>query len=383
MKKIISLQIVFLVWWLMPISVHAIFVDRGGGLIYDTDLNITWFQDTNYAKTSGYHSSRDMPWNEAIDYINYLNTNNFLNYNDWRLPHILPSNSSGLAWNFHFGMDLQNAVGDIYYPWAARAGDVSPLNYLPDLFVTLNRDFQTSIFGGFGTISPNGNVAEIYRMTQTEAGNSYSPFGITVNSSGEYWTSNVSRLIRFDPITGVIIQSFTKINHPFLHLVFAPDDRLIGWSNNDGFLYEIFLEENTYIEIPLVFIGLHSGGLTEMAYSPNGELFGIDNRNKRLIQIDTESGVLTTIRQFSFGSFLGLVVAPNGTIFTTDSISRTIFQLDTSGNELWRASYSSDSPITGLEFSRAVSIYNGLGPGETYSSPSSRSATSLPSANYD
>lgn len=29
-------------------------IDRGGGLIYDDVLDITWLQDANYALTSGY-----------------------------------------------------------------------------------------------------------------------------------------------------------------------------------------------------------------------------------------------------------------------------------------------------------------------------------------
>jgi hypothetical protein len=33
---------------------NAALIDRGGGLIYDTDLSITWLQDANFAKTSGY-----------------------------------------------------------------------------------------------------------------------------------------------------------------------------------------------------------------------------------------------------------------------------------------------------------------------------------------
>ena len=31
----------------MATSANADLIDRGGGLIYDTDLNITWMQDTN------------------------------------------------------------------------------------------------------------------------------------------------------------------------------------------------------------------------------------------------------------------------------------------------------------------------------------------------
>lgn len=33
----------------------ATLIDRGNGMIYDTDLNITWLQDANYAKTSHYY----------------------------------------------------------------------------------------------------------------------------------------------------------------------------------------------------------------------------------------------------------------------------------------------------------------------------------------
>ena len=188
MKRIVAVlcALVLVTGWTM--SAHAILIDRGGGLIYDSGLNITWLQDANFAKTSGFHPTGDMSWNEANVYINFLNTNIFFTYNDWRLPNILPINGisydnnfsedgstdngfnitspnselsylyyvslgnlaaqstnagpfiniegapywsgneypvgSGVAWNFHFGAGLQNALGGIYYPWAVRDGDV-------------------------------------------------------------------------------------------------------------------------------------------------------------------------------------------------------------------------------------------------------------------
>ncbi len=36
------------------LSAHAGLVNRGGGLIYDNVLNITWLADFNYVQTSGY-----------------------------------------------------------------------------------------------------------------------------------------------------------------------------------------------------------------------------------------------------------------------------------------------------------------------------------------
>lgn len=76
----------------------ATLFDRGGGLIYDSDLNITWLQDVNYANTSHYITpeGRDvteysgggwgggrMTWDEAVQWAAGLVYGGF---NDWRLP---------------------------------------------------------------------------------------------------------------------------------------------------------------------------------------------------------------------------------------------------------------------------------------------------------
>ena len=39
---------------LITLSANAALYDRGNGLIYDDVLDITWLQDANHAKTSGY-----------------------------------------------------------------------------------------------------------------------------------------------------------------------------------------------------------------------------------------------------------------------------------------------------------------------------------------
>lgn len=62
---------------------HAALMDRGGGMIYDTDLNITWLKDANYAKTSGYDIDGKMNWNTANAWASNLV---YGGYNDWRLP---------------------------------------------------------------------------------------------------------------------------------------------------------------------------------------------------------------------------------------------------------------------------------------------------------
>ena len=74
---------------------QAALVDRGGGLIYDTDLNVTWLADANYAKTSGYAdtlgsgSDGKMTWNQAEAWVSRLVYHDPLRNVDlkgWRLP---------------------------------------------------------------------------------------------------------------------------------------------------------------------------------------------------------------------------------------------------------------------------------------------------------
>ncbi|MEI6153074.1 MAG: DUF1566 domain-containing protein [Deltaproteobacteria bacterium] len=68
---------------------HAALVDRGGGLIYDTDLNVTWLQDTNYAKTSGFRTNGKMTWNTAMSWaaaLSYYDSIRNITWTDWRLP---------------------------------------------------------------------------------------------------------------------------------------------------------------------------------------------------------------------------------------------------------------------------------------------------------
>lgn len=71
---------------------QAALVDRGGGLIYDTDLNVTW-QDANASNTfgvSGISIYYTMTWTTAKEWIGAMNASNggagYLGYNNWRLP---------------------------------------------------------------------------------------------------------------------------------------------------------------------------------------------------------------------------------------------------------------------------------------------------------
>jgi hypothetical protein len=80
-------------------TTYASLVDRGGGMIYDSDLNITWLQDANYAFTSGafdwvnwYSNNGALYWTDANSWAENLT---YGGYSDWRLPTMpIPSNAT-------------------------------------------------------------------------------------------------------------------------------------------------------------------------------------------------------------------------------------------------------------------------------------------------
>jgi len=82
MKMILSVFLFFIL-----ASADAALIDRGGGFIYDGDLDITWMQNANI---NGFDS-----WNNQTAWVNSLNIVDTrpgaggVIYSDWRLPKTL------------------------------------------------------------------------------------------------------------------------------------------------------------------------------------------------------------------------------------------------------------------------------------------------------
>lgn len=73
-------------------TVNAALISRLGGLaVYDTDLDITWLADANYAKTSGHDADGLMNWADANTWASSLNIGGVTG---WRLPTTLQPDSS-------------------------------------------------------------------------------------------------------------------------------------------------------------------------------------------------------------------------------------------------------------------------------------------------
>jgi hypothetical protein len=69
---------------------------------YDTDLDITWLADANYAKTSGYDADGMMTWADANTWVANLSltdTVNNITYDNWRLPTVTPVNGVSFVYS--------------------------------------------------------------------------------------------------------------------------------------------------------------------------------------------------------------------------------------------------------------------------------------------
>jgi hypothetical protein len=97
MKKLMILSCAMLLFFGITGIANARLIDRGGGLIYDDVLDITWLQDANYPQTNGDDADGVMFWEDArawADGLEYYDSVRSVTWDDWRLPHTLPVNGN-------------------------------------------------------------------------------------------------------------------------------------------------------------------------------------------------------------------------------------------------------------------------------------------------
>jgi hypothetical protein len=112
MKKIIIFSFMSFLLFGIARPVYTELIDRGGGLIYDTDRNITFLQDMNYAQTISYDGDGRMTWDEANQFIEYMNETIQFGYTNWRLPTALNEDGSGPVEGFYA---TGSEMGHLYY----------------------------------------------------------------------------------------------------------------------------------------------------------------------------------------------------------------------------------------------------------------------------
>jgi len=216
--------------------VQAALHDRGGGLIYDDVLNITWLQDANLAASNTFglpydtdlgnhpsdsfgayseimYTNGSMTWGAALHWIDAMNAANYLGYSDWRLPRVAPVN--GTAFDYSYSETGTSDVGyNVSAPGSAYAGATgSEMAHL--FFNTLGNTAhydpttgQPQPFSGFTNSGPFQNFKESWYWSGTEP-EVFSPYYIY-----SAWT--------FMPVDGSQ-DAFTKSNYSYAWAVRAGD----------------------------------------------------------------------------------------------------------------------------------------------------------------
>lgn len=164
-------------------AAQAALIDRGGGLIYDTDLNVTWLANANLASSetfgvTGIWGDGFMDtWYVAQNWIAAMNAANYLGYSDWRLPSAGTCTTSGcvggemshLFYNELGGVQWQS-IADTHnanYNLFQNIETTSWTSRVPDGYWTgtnyPNYDLGAWVFSfGVGTTSPDDKDGHDY-----------------------------------------------------------------------------------------------------------------------------------------------------------------------------------------------------------------------------
>ena len=145
MKRLITLVNILIIIFGITSFAGATLIDRGGGLIYDDDLDITWLQDANYPYTSGYQTQYDgrMGWEQAMNWAENLI---YESYDDWRLPSALNLDGSGpcgpLPNQPNLGYNCNGSeMGHLYY--VELGNDVSSVPHF-EPFINVEKNLNYS-----------------------------------------------------------------------------------------------------------------------------------------------------------------------------------------------------------------------------------------------
>ncbi len=149
---------------------HATLHDRGGGLLYDDVLNVTWLQDANYSSTSFYDADGKMSLPDAQNWADQLVFHDCVrnvDYDDWRLPQNLNDDLLPLHYTWWFG------------------GDENDL-FSPDSHSELSYMFYANL--GLNGYYPNGSWQDDFGIFGDGTFSGQNDVGLVVNlQAGEYW----------------------------------------------------------------------------------------------------------------------------------------------------------------------------------------------------
>lgn len=151
---------------------HGMLIDNLDGTIIEIrndGSELMWLKDGKTCYSPHYGYAGLMNWYEAKDWITFLNSSNYLGYNDWRLPLVLPVNGS--SYNYAYS---RNGSTDQGYNITSPNSELSYLYYVE--------------LGNTGTYAADG----------TFLGSSPINSGPFINNSYVYWTNTAGIVFNFN-----------------------------------------------------------------------------------------------------------------------------------------------------------------------------------------
>jgi len=127
---------------LIATTAHASLIDRGNGLIYDSDLNVTWLQDANLAASNTFGVSGLgglapglVSIDRANDWLSAMNAAQYKGFNNWRLPTVFPSGGSFTVPTYSyngpdFGFNPDLSKSELAYMFYVNLGNLG--GHAPD-----------------------------------------------------------------------------------------------------------------------------------------------------------------------------------------------------------------------------------------------------------
>ena len=138
---------------------HATLIDRGNGLIYDSDQNITWLANANLASQQGADSNNDgllgqqeaKSWAESLVMVDSQGAV----LEDWRLPI-----ASIIDLNTHMAGELETLFYDLGGTWGLNLFSVNPVDSELALFTNI----QSGWYWGLG--SPLSHHDDLFSFSE-------------------------------------------------------------------------------------------------------------------------------------------------------------------------------------------------------------------------
>lgn len=136
---------------MLSVGANAALIDRGGGMIYDDLLDITWLQDADYAQTSGYDADGLMSWYDANTWAADLS---YGGHDDWRLPTSLQPDSNcthgsgSLSWG---STCTGSEMGSLHYTTLGTAISQPLSNFGPFTNIQIDKYWTGTAHSGTGT----------------------------------------------------------------------------------------------------------------------------------------------------------------------------------------------------------------------------------------